>query len=483
MNLNYIAKEKLKLLINDIHHFLILHKKEAQVDEKPVEKLIKSGYPILERQQQQRLKQKLGKLHAADIGHILEGLPLEERLCIWEQIPAKQKGDILLELSEPVQANLLNKMNLQEIVHAAENLDTDEISDLAELAQNLPENAVNQILESLSTEQRVQLEEALSYSEGSVGSLMDFSMTTIHENTTVQEALAYFRKQGKLPENSHLVYVVDRDNVLKGYLPLQNLVTMSLDEQVRNVMSKSFFSFAPTDDALEAYHAFQRYELIAAPVVDDEGKLIGRLCVNDILEFMAEYEEERMRTQIGFIGKEDRFSGIWKGARNRWLWLAINLLCAFIATRVISAFEDTITEMVMLATLMPIVASTGGNIGNQTCTLIIRSLALGQITENNIKQFFLKEIGISFINGLVWGGAMGFIVGNLYSSVTLGFVMMTAIALNLLLAAFIGVAVPVYRYRHNLDPAMGSHVVVTFFSDSFGFLVFLSMAALFLSPA
>ncbi|MCH9699313.1 MAG: magnesium transporter [Gammaproteobacteria bacterium] len=474
MQSSFISKEHLKQVLSEIHHFLNQHKKP-----KPNQPSTDKQNNKLNQQQQQRLKQKLTHLHAADIAHILEGLSLEDRLDVWQQIPAEQHGEILLALSQPVRESMLGNMPLEDMVTAAEKLPSAEIADLANLAQNLPEQAVEHILQSLTQEQRQQLEAALSYPDGTVGSLMDFSMLTAGPDDSVKDVLAYYRKLGVLPEHSHHIYVVDASHTLLGELPLQQLITLDVDKTISEVMSPNMISFTTGDSAEQATFAFNRYGLTSAPVIDENNQLIGRICIDDIVEFMNESSEQQMFRQVGFMAGEDRFAGILSNAKNRWVWLAINLFAAFIATRVIVLFEDKIVELVILATLMPVVASTAGNVGNQACTLIIRSLAIGQITDTNVRQFFLKEIGVSLVNGLIMGGIMGVFVGNLYGA-GIGVVMAAAIVINFIITSFIAVSIPIVRHKVNLDPAMGAHVLVTFVADSFGFFIFLGMATLFL---
>ncbi len=370
-------------------------------------------------------------------------------------------------------------MSVDEIVAAAENLESKEISDLAALVKTLPKQAIERILASLTTTQCQQLEQALSYPAGTVGSLMDFSVLTAYEDASVKDVLEYCQKLGTLPEHSHHVYILDGNNTLLGMLPLQQLITLSPEQKINEAMSLSMISFFPDDSAEQASFAFERYELIASPVIDENNRLVGRICIDDIVDFMRESSEQQMLRQIGFISGEDRLAGIWSGAKNRWLWLAINLFTAFTATRMITLFEDKIIELVMLATLMPIVSSTAGSIGNQTCTLMIRSLALGQVTDNNLRQFYLKEVSIGVINGLVCGGFMGIFVSHIYSA-GIGTVMGAAMLFNFVLTSVVAVSIPVLRHKLDLDPAIGAHVIVTFLADSFGFFIFLGMASAFL---
>lgn len=470
----FLSKEHLKNILQDILFSQTQHK-TANSGQPDSDKNSKK----LNQQQQQRLKQKLAHLHAADIAHILEGMPKNDRIAIWTQIPAEQHGKILLSLSSPVRNSILQELPIDDMVTAADKLPCEEISNLATLAQSLPDQAVDQILKSLTATQRLQFEDALSFPAGSVGSLMDFSMLTARQEDTVQDILNYCRKLSVLPEHSHHIYIVDEQNTLLGIIPLQKLIAQPFDKKAGTVMNRSIISFMTNDDAEQATFAFNRYKLTAAPVVDENNKLIGRICIDDIVDFMTESSEQQMLHQIGIVAGEDRFSGIWTGAKNRWLWLIITLLTAFIATRVIAIFEDKIVELVILATLMTVVTATAGNIGNQSCTLIIRSLALGQITDHNIRQFYNKEVGISLINGLLLGSLMGIFIGNIYGS-GIGLIMGTSILINFFCTSFIAVSIPFFRHKYKLDPAMGSHVLVTFFADAFGFLVFLGLATTFL---
>ncbi len=475
MTIDFMKNERLKQHLIDFLQFLETFKQEKEtLPADDSEKAI-LALSVLQRQHQQRLKQRIAKFHAADIAHILDTLPLEERLSVWKHIPADATGEILLELSDAVRESLLAEMDVQEIVSATEMLDTDEIADLV---PDLPDTVVELILTTLSENDRKQLEEVLSYEEGTVGALMDFGMLTVRKENSIDTVLRYFRKLSQLPEYTNQIFVVNRENELQGHVLLQELVTFPFKSLIGEVMTKSKVTFKTEDNARDATQAFDRYELISAAVVDDDDKLIGRICVDDILDFVRESSENELLAQAGFMEGEDLFSGMWKGAKNRWLWLSVNLITAFIATRVIGLFEDTILQVVALAALMPIVAAAGGNSGNQTGILIIRSLALGHITPANIKSLFVKEMGISLINGALWGSAMGLFVYMIYDNFLLGFIMMIALLLNLLATTAMGVGIPVLRYHFNMDPAIGTNIIITFLADSFGFFIFLGLAAI-----
>ncbi|MBI2319177.1 MAG: magnesium transporter, partial [Betaproteobacteria bacterium] len=226
--------------------------------------------------------------------------------------------------------------------------------------------------------------------------------------------------------------------------------------------------------------AFERYDLVSAPVVDERGRLIGRVTIDKVVDYIREKSESEALAQAGLHEEEDVFSSVWASVKNRWKWLAINLVTAFIASRVIGLFETSIERLVALAALMPIVAGVGGNSGNQTITMIVRSIALGQVQLDHARKLFAKEIGVAMANGLIWGGILGIVAYLLYGSIPLGLVMTAAMTLNLTLAALMGVAIPLAMMRFGRDPALGSSVLITAVTDSGGFFIFLGLATLFL---
>jgi magnesium transporter len=239
-------------------------------------------------------------------------------------------------------------------------------------------------------------------------------------------------------------------------------------------------AFGPHDRAGDAAKAFERYDLVSAPVVDERGKLVGRLTVDAVMDFVRDESNLQALKQAGLSGDEDLFGGPWQSARNRWPWLAINLVTAFVASRVIGRFEGEIQSLASLAALMPIVASIGGNTGNQTMALVIRGLALDRIQADGVRRIFHKGLGISLLNGLVWGLIVGLAAVILYSNLALGMVMSSAVVLNLVVAAVAGVGVPIGLHASGRDPAHGASVLLTFITDAMGFFLFLGLASVFL---
>jgi magnesium transporter len=433
--------------------------------------------PVGRQQKVTELRTKLDRIHPADIAYILEALPLDERLAVWDLVKAERDGEILLEVSDAVRESLIASMDSHELVAAAEQLEADEIADLA---PDLPDDVIHDVFQSLPVEEREQLRAAMSYPEDAVGALMDFDVVSIREDVSLEVVTRYLRRFDELPDHTDQVFVVDRDERLKGVLPLSKLIVAELDDSVGKVMVRDMVTLYPDDRAQEAAKAFERYDLVSAAVVEEEGKLVGRVTIDKVVDYIREKSESEAFAQAGLREEEDVFSSVWASVKNRWAWLAINLVTAFIASRVIGAFEGSIQRLVALAALMPIVAGIGGNSGNQTITMIVRSIALGQVQIEQAKKLFAKEIGVSMVNGLIWGGMLGVIAYLLYGSVPLGLVMTAAMTLNLIVAALMGVGIPLAMMKFGHDPAVGSSVLITAVTDSGGFFIFLGLATLFL---
>jgi len=432
---------------------------------------------IVHKQHLNELQARLAPMHPADIAYILEALPLDERLIAWNLVKAERDGEILLEVSDAVRETLIDSMERTELLAAAESLDADE---LADLVPDLPHDVVADVFQSLSVEEREQLRAAMSYPEDSVGSIMDFEMVTVREDVTLEVVLRYLRRFDELPDHTDQLFVVDREEHLKGVLPLNILLVNEVEVEVGTLMQTDFVELEPDDMAEEAAKAFERYDLVSAPVVDPEGKLVGRVTVNAVVDLIREEAESEQLAQAGLREEEDIFASVWDSVKNRWAWLAINLVTAFVASRVIGAFEDSIEKLVALAALMPIVAGIGGNSGNQTITMIVRAIAMGQVQPDAARRLLRKELGVATINGLIWGSLLGLAAWWLYGSFKLGIVMTSAMTLNLLLAALAGVGIPLMRQKFGADPAVGGSVMITALTDSGGFFIFLGLATLFL---
>ena len=432
---------------------------------------------LVRRRELDELQHELDRQHPADVAYILEALPLEQRLIVWDLVKADRDGEILLEVSDAVRETLIAHMDEKELVAATEQLDTDEIADLA---PDLPREVIQDVFRSLSVEEREQLRAAMSYDEDSVGALMDFDMVEVREDVTLEVVLRYLRRLDEMPDHTDKLFVVDREGSLQGLLPINRLLVSLPEALVSDVMVRDFVRFQPRENAQDAAAAFERYDLVSAPVADDDGRLVGRMTVNAVVDYIRQAQDTEILSAGGLRGDEDLFASVWKSVKNRWTWLAVNLVTAFIASRVIGAFEHSIAQLVALAALMPIIAGIGGNSGNQTITMIVRALALGQITRENARNLFMKELGVSVLNGLIWGSVVGLFAFLIYHNWALGIVMTAAMLLNLLLAAVMGVSIPLLMEKLGRDPAVGSSVLITAITDSGGFFIFLGLATVFL---
>ncbi|MEJ6654839.1 MAG: magnesium transporter [Pseudomonas sp.] len=426
---------------------------------------------------QVELQHLLAELHPADVAYILESLPLDERLAVWQLVRFDRDGDILLEVSDAVRETLIADMDNQEIIAAVNMLDADE---LADLAPDLPRDVVRDLMDMLDAQQRERVRSALSYDEDQVGALMDFDMVTIRDDVTLEVVSRYLRRFDMLPDHTDKLFVVDDGGRLQGVLPIKKLLVSSPDAVVAEVMAADPVIFDPQTHASEAAQAFERYDLVTAPVVDVDGILCGRLTVDDVLDYIRQESEAEVLNSAGLREEEDIFASVWKSVRNRWAWLAVNLCTALIASRVIGLFEGAIEQLVALAALMPIVAGIGGNSGNQTITMIVRGIATGQVQVSHGNRLLRKEAGVAMINGVCWGLVLAVIAYLLYGSMALSVVLMAAMFLNMLLAALMGVIIPLARLRTGGDPALGSSVLITAITDSGGFFIFLGLATLFL---
>ena len=419
----------------------------------------------------------LEDMHAADVADLLEALPQEERMALWRLVDNNKRGQTLVEVAEPVWDSLIEEMSDKDLLRAIMTLDVD---DQAYLAQYLPRNLMGRLLTSLSADERAQIREIVQYGKDTVGSMMDFELITVRPDVSLGVVHRFLRQRKAIPDATDKLFVTDRKNTLLGELPLTAILLNDPQTPVSQVMDNDPTTFQPEDKADAAASAFERYDLISAPIVDAKNKLLGRLTVEEIVDVVNEETDTTLRRMGGLSPEEDVFAPVSKAVKTRWTWLAINLCTAFIASRVIGLFEDTISQLVALAALMPIVAGIGGNTGNQTITMIVRALALHQIEVGNISRLLLRELGVAIINGIVWGGIMGVITYWLYDDLAMGGVMTLAMLLNLLVAALMGVIIPMTMLKLGRDPAVGSSVLITALTDTGGFFIFLGLATIFL---
>jgi magnesium transporter len=419
----------------------------------------------------------LATLHPAEAALLLESLPSSERDLIWELLYARFGGTILPYLNETVRADLIGQMESDELIAATEGLDTD---DLADLMSEMPQSVTTQILASLDKQNRERLEAVLTYPEDSAGGLMNTDAVTVRADIDVDVVMRYLRRLGKLPETTDNLMVVDREGHYLGTLSLIKLLTSQVDTEIAEIMNPSTEAISADAHETDVVRLFEHRDWVTAPVVDQTGKLLGRITIDDIVDLIRDQGDHGFMGMAGLNEEDDVFAPALKSSKRRTIWLGINLLTALLASWVIGQFDATIEQMVALAILMPVVASMGGIAGSQTLTLVIRAMALGQISRHNAKSLLKKELAVGLINGSVWALVIGLVTYLWFGSGALGYVIAAAIVINLSIAAFFGAIIPQLLKQVGADPALAGGVILTTVTDVIGFFAFLGLAAIFL---
>ncbi|NLY26417.1 MAG: magnesium transporter [Alcaligenaceae bacterium] len=431
---------------------------------------------LVHRQHEAEIKAIINDLHPADIAFILESLPVDERQAVWSLVSAEHDADVLLEIDDWARESLIQSMDHHDLIAATGTMDADEIADLA---PDLPPEVIAEVQKGLTDAERAQLLEAMGYPEDTVGAIMDFEMVRVREDVTLEVVLRYLRRLGELPDHTDQIFVVDRTDKLQGTLKLTTLLVSEPEQLVSDVMVTDYLTLNPLDSDAEAAGAFERYDLVSAPVTDDQGRLIGRVTIAEVVDVIQEDSQEQALSRAG-LQEEDIFAPVLDALRNRAPWLLINLATAATASLVASRFEDTVSHIVILAFLMSIVAGIGGNSGNQTMTMIIRALAVGRVSAKNTIQLVKRELTVTFLVGACGSLVAAGFAWAISGSLPIALVMMGAMIANMLIGAALGVLIPILRDRFGKDPAVGSSVLLTFATDSLGFFVFLGLATLFL---
>lgn len=420
----------------------------------------------------------LNALHPAEIAHLLQSMPPRQREIVWGMVDDSAEGEVLVYLNDDLRDNLLRGMSSSRILAAVEGLDTD---DLADLVQDLPATITRQVLNSLDEQHRERLETALGYPEDSAGGLMNTDMVTVRPEVTLDVVMRYLRRfRDGLPNSTDNLIVVNRDGRYLGVLYLADVLTHDPDDSVAEVMSLDAQPISANLDARDVANRFEQLDLLSAPVIDDDGRVLGRITVDDVMDVIREEAEHQFMGQAGLSETEDMFAPVLLSARRRALWLGVNLLTAFLASWVIGQFEATIQQIVALAVLMPVVASMGGIAGTQTLTLAIRGIALGQLSAKNMRWLLAKEMAVSVINSAIWAVVVAAVALLWFGSVDIALIIGVAITINLLAATFSGALLPLLLQRLGIDPALAGGVILTTVTDVVGFLAFLGLATLFL---
>ncbi len=423
------------------------------------------------------LREFIHQIHGADLAAVLESLPPEPRLLVWYEVSEIDMGEMLTELSDQVQESLMSAMDPRTLVRVLQMLDVDEI---AEMMPRLPARVAADVLVALDEERRQGLDTVLSYAEDTAGRLMNVDAAVVREGVSVAVIMRYLRVIGELPEYTDKIYVIDRHGRLRGAVLLRNLITTSLDAQIDECIGEDLFQFSPNDSEEQVAQVFERYDLTSAPVVDNNGRLLGRITIDDVVDLMKDTAGKNLLAPAGLDDEDDIFAPVLYTARRRALWLGVNLVTAVIASMVIGLFEATIEKLVALAVLMPIIASMGGNAGTQTLTTVIRGLGVGTISIANAKDVLIKELLVGGLNGLIWASVVAIVSIVWYHNYALAAIVAAAMLVNIIVSAVSGVLLPVALQKIGIDPALAGGVSLTTITDVVGFLAILGIAALVL---
>ncbi len=418
----------------------------------------------------------LHSLHPAEIATVLESLPVEDRKKVWPLIPPAIMGNILVGLHEEVAQGLIEITSNADLIKAASSLDSD---DLVDLLQVMPEPLVAKILKKLGKEQGARLESALSYQENTAGGLMQLEVLTTRKDVTLDTVLRYLRRRGEIPKATESLVVTDRDNIVHGVLPITELLTKPPESLVSEWMDRDVVLIPYDMPAVDVAMLFEQRDLISAPVVAENNRLLGIITIDDVVDVIRDQADHSFMSMAGLDEEHDMFAPVVDSAKRRAVWLGVNLLTAFFASWVIDIYEDTIDQIVALAVLMPIVASMGGIAGSQTLTLVVRGLALRQIGAANALNLIIKELSIGAINGVAWAVIVAIIAG-IWFGPSIGFLLGAALVINLICAALAGAGIPLILHKLGIDPALAGGVLLTTVTDVVGFMAFLGLATAFL---
>lgn len=423
-----------------------------------------------------QLRQMIDGLRPVEIARLIESAPPASRKVIWDLADKEALGEILDELPEEVRAAYLQSVEAEDIAEITEGLATDELVDIL---QNLPETVITEVLEAMDNQDRERIEIILNYPEDTAGGLTDTDTITVRPRYTLDVVLRYLRRHDELPPSTDSLIVVNRKDDYLGLLPLGKLLTTDPNATVRDVMvsdTDPIRADMPDDEVAEL---FEKHNWVSAPVVDEKGKLLGRITIDDVVDVIREDADHSLMSLAGLDEDDDTFAPVHRSTPRRAVWLGVNLITAILASSVINLFQGTIEKVVALAVLMPIVASMGGVAGSQTLTLVIRGIATGRIGSNNLAWLLSRELGVGFINGLLWALVMGAIAGFWFKDPIIPFILGAAMVINLLTAAVAGATLPSLLKAAKIDPALAGGVTLTTITDVVGFMSFLGLATLF----
>jgi magnesium transporter len=422
------------------------------------------------------VRRMLNGLAPADVAHLLESSPPKFRRILWQMVDIDREGEVLGELGDDLLSQFLEDMDAAEVTLLTEGLEDD---DIADILQQLPGHVTQEVLNAMDQQDRARLERVIHYPDDVAGGLMNTDTITIRPRLTLDVVLRYLRRHEEIPEMTDNLIVVNRSDQFIGLLSLRTLLVSDPAISVREMMVTDVEPIPDNMPDTKVARLFERNDWVSAPVVDDSGKLIGRITIDDVVDVIREDADRSLMSMAGLDEDSDTFAPFKRAAPRRAIWLGINLITAFIAASVIHLFQGTIEKVVALAVLMPIVASMGGIAGTQTLTLMVRGIAMGQVLKSNQLWLINRELLLGLMNGLLWAAVVAVAASMWFNDWNLGFIIAVAMIINLLTAALVGAALPLLMTRVNIDPALAGGVVLTTVTDVVGFLSFLGLATLF----
>jgi len=447
------------------------------IQEAAVRPVLEAVFADLEARNLDSVGQRLAELHDSEVANLLESLPLEPRRIVWDLLPAEREAEVLAHLRDEARASIIDEMDHAEILAAAGAM---EVEDLAEVLEELPDDLTETILRSLEDDHRRRLEAVMSFDEDSAGRLMSTDVLSVRPDVSLAVVLRWLRRRKQLPPHTDALMVTTEEGRYLGKLAIADVVTGNPDDLVEQVMQTAADTVRGCDPERKVAALFERRDLISVAVVSEDGLLLGRVTIDDVVDVIREMAEEAMMKAAGLDEEEDLFAPVVDSAKRRAIWLGINLATVFLASWVIGRFEEALDQIVALAVLMPVVASMGGIAGTQTLTLTIRGLALDQIGNSNIRWLTWKEVAVGGLNGMVWAFVVAIAAYLWFDSIGIASVIAAAMLLNLLAAALSGITIPLVLNRMGIDPALSGAVILTTVTDIIGFLSFLGLATLFL---
>lgn len=414
-------------------------------------------------------------MHAADIAELINDLDEEERVRLFMLLDVEKASDVIMELALPSREQVIESLSTEKLTDIIEEMESD---DQADLIAELPDEQAKAILEAIEPKESEEIKELLKYPEDTAGGIMQSELVSVKQNATINDAFQAVVEAKENIENIYTIFVVDDENHLIGTVPLQNLITNRRFTPIVEVIDSTIPSVLPEMDQEKVANMFRKYDLLCVPVVDEENRLLGRITIDDIMDTLEEESAEDLYGIAG-LGEDDTiFHRPAESVKKRLPWLILNLCTALTSVFVLTFFEETIRYMVALVFFMPIIAGLGGNAGGQTLALIIRGLALGEITFENARRVLLRQVAVGIANGVVLGCIVAIIAYFLKGMPILGLIVGLAMIINIFTGTTVGVIIPLALKKLGFDPALGSNILLTAFTDAFGFFSYLGLATL-----